>query len=333
MDQSEDQNHEPNTELNQNDNRWQALRTGTNPWLVLAVLILIVVSGIAVVYGYHQQSMVRELSTQSATTNFAMNQLQGQVNALTARLNEVPTAAQTPPATPATAASIAEPPTETSPNPTQTPATPSVTSTKPAPTKHTAAKQRKPVDKRYSKLQAQLADQQQQLKDTQAQVEKYRSDLEGNINSTRDELNGSIAKTHEELVALEKRGERNYVEFDLSKSKQFQRVGPLSLSLRKADTKHKNYNLAMIVDDNELNKKQVNLYEPVWIHTENDSQPVLVVVNRIEKNLVHGYISTPKYKASELASSNAASAAPGPANAPALGGAHNSQQPQQQPQQ
>jgi hypothetical protein len=27
--------------------------------------------------------------------------------------------------------------------------------------------------------------------------------------------------------------------------------------------------LALIVDDNELSKKQVNLYEPIWIHTDN----------------------------------------------------------------
>ena len=110
-------------------------------------------------------------------------------------------------------------------------------------------------------------------------------------------------------MALEKRGERSYFEFDLSKSKQFQRFGPITLSLRKADTKHKNYDLAMIVDDNELNKKKVNLYEPIWIHTENESQPVQVVVNRIGKNLVHGYVSAPKYKPSELATLSAPTAA------------------------
>ncbi len=60
----------------------------------------------------------------------------------------------------------------------------------------------------------------------------------------------------------------------------------------------------MIVDDNQLTKKRVNLYEPIWIHTENESQPVQVVVNRVEKNLVHGYVSAPKYKPSELAVSS-----------------------------
>ncbi len=173
----------------------------------------------------------------------------------------------------------------------------------------TASGKRSPAEsKRLKELQARIDEQQKQLKETQDQVAKNRADLEGNLNSTRDELNGSIAKTHEELVALAKRGERSYFEFDLAKSKQFQRVGPLTLSLRKADTKHKNYNLEMIVDDNRLTKKNVNLYEPIWIHTENESQPVQVVVNRVEKNLVHGYVSAPKYKPSELAVSTAGAA-------------------------
>jgi len=175
---------------------------------------------------------------------------------------------------------------------------------KPVAGKRTAAE-----NKRLKELQARIDEQQKQLKDTQDQVAKNRADLEGNVNSTRDELTGSIAKTHEELVALAKRGERSYFEFDLTKSKQFQRVGPLTLALRRTDTKHKNFNLDMIVDDNRLSKKNVNLYEPIWIHTENDAQPVQVVVNRVEKNLVHGYVSAPKYKPSELAVSSSTNTA------------------------
>src|SRR5262249_9800756 len=120
----------------------------------------------------------------------------------------------------------------------------------------------------------------------------------------------SIAKTHEELVVLAKRGERSYFEFDLEKSKQFQRFGPVTLSLRKADTKHKSFDLQMIVDDNTLTKKKVNLYEPIWIHTENESQPVQVVVNRIDKSHVHGYVSAPKYKPSELVSTSTPAVTP-----------------------
>ena len=148
------------------------------------------------------------------------------------------------------------------------------------------------------------------MKETQDLIAKNRTELEGSLNSTRDELNGSIAKTHEELVALAKRGERSYFEFDLAKSKQFQRVGPLTLSLHKADTKHNTFDMVMIVGDSQLTNKKVNLYEPIWIHAENESQAVQVVVNRIAKDRVHGYVSAPKYKPSELAAASAAAMTP-----------------------
>jgi uncharacterized coiled-coil protein SlyX len=319
-------------ESDHTESGWEAARAGANRWLVLAAVALFGIAAVAFAYGVHQQSVARQLTAQAATANAAVNQMQGQVNALTAKLNELtaaqsaaqPTAASAPPSADSVSESASEISTK-APEPATTPAP----SAKPAPAKRHIVKRRAPVvDKKYEQLQAQLAEQEKQLKETQDEVAKDRSELEGTINSTRDDLNGSIAKTHDELVALEKRGERSYFEFDLSKAKQFQRVGPITLSLRKADTKHKSYDLAMIVDDNELQKKKVNLYEPVWIHTETDSQPVQIVVNRIDKDAIHGYISAPKYKPSELAAAGSTSVTPvsaktTPANTP------NPQQPEQ----
>jgi uncharacterized coiled-coil protein SlyX len=316
MDEYQESNHP-------NENGWAAAK-GANRWLVIAVVALLGIAALSFAYGLRQQSLVHQLTAQTATANAAVNQMQGQLNVVTAKLNDMTTARTLPPA-PAesepAADSSAKTPEAASPS---TPAT----SAKSAPAKRHVAKRRTPVvDKKYLQLQSQLAEQQKQLKETQDEVAKNRSDLEGTINSTRDDLNGSIAKTHEELVALEKRGERSYFEFDLSKSKQFQRVGPVTLSLRKADTKHKSYDVAMIVDDNELQKKKVNLYEPIWIHTETDSQPVQIIVNRIAKDTVHGYISAPKYKPSELAAAGSASVTPVSSKSPA--GAPVPSQPQQ----
>ena len=299
---------------------------------IRAVLVaLVALCGLTTVYGLHERSQVQQLESQATATNTSMSQLQAQVNTLNARLNtppvEAPVATATVPASASTDGESVNEPSTPAPSVAPPPSAPSL-ATKPAPTKHVATKRRTTAaDKRYSQLKTQLDDQQKQLKDAQDQIAKNRADLEGSINSTRDELNGSIAKTHEELVALEKRGERSYFEFDLTKSKQFQRYGPLTISLRKADTKHKNYDLAMIVDDNELNKKKVNLYEPIWIHTENGGQPIQVVVNRIEKNLVHGYVSAPKYKQSELA---ALSSSTNPPVTPAPNSSQSSNPAQQQ---
>jgi hypothetical protein len=252
------------------------------PWVIGAIAALVVIAGLAFGYGLRQQINARHLAAQQSASNMTIDGLQRQLNAVTQQLNSLTAAQQAN----APAAQNAKKPNE------------KVAGV------HSAAKQLSPADRRYKQLAAQLEDQKKELKATEDLVAKNRADLEGNLNSTRDDLNGSIAKTHEELVALEKRGERSYFEFDLEKSKQFQRVGPLTLSLRKADTKHKSFDLSMIVDDNELSKKKVNLYEPIWIHAQNDAQPVQVVVNRVEKNRVHGYVSAPKYKPSELATAD-----------------------------
>ncbi len=158
---------------------------------------------------------------------------------------------------------------------------------------------RAPVDDpRWKKMDAELA--------------KTRSDLEGSIRSSHDELSdsiakshdeltGSIAKSHEDIVALQQRGERDYFEFDVSKSKQFQRTGPISVSLRKANVKHRYCDLEVRVDDDELSKKHVNLFEPIFFSPGGYSQPIELVINRIDKNRIKGYVSRPKYGQAQAA--------------------------------
>jgi len=171
----------------------------------------------------------------------------------------------------------------------------------------------KRVESRLSEQQSQLVEQRARIAETQESVKRTGDQLDGRINSTRDDLNRSIATNHDEVVALQKRGERNIYEFDLTKSKQFQRVGPLSLSLRKADTKHGNYNLTMMVDDKAIDKEHVNLFEPVWISVPDRAQPIQLVVNQIDKNRIRGYISEPKYRSSELAGAPTPAASQAPA--------------------
>jgi len=283
-------------EMNEHESRLETTATGTNRGLVIALVVLLGVVAVALGYGYRQQTMADHLTAQQSVSDATINQMQGQLSAVTSKLNDMTAAQQAQQAQQTQAQAQA-----------QADAAKQTDKKAAAGVAHTGARQPTSTDKRYKQLQAQLADQQKQLKDTQDLVAKNRTDLEGNISSTRDDLNGSIARTHEELVVLQKRGERSYTEFDLMKAKQFQRIGPLTLSLRKADLKHKNYDIEMIVDDNQLTKKKVNLYEPIWIHTENESQPVQIVVMRIEKNLIHGYVSAPKYRPSELATSGTAS--------------------------
>jgi hypothetical protein len=280
----------------------------TSGWLIAVVVVLLVGLCVAVGHSYVQQKTSNRNASQEAAMSATIGQLQGQIDSLSAKLNAL-SAAQTAPApTPAT--------------------TPAGHPAQSAANRAAARRRLAAENRRYKELQSELADQQKQLKATQDQLAQDRSDLEGNIDSTRDQLNGSIAKTHDELVALEQKGERNYYEFDLTKSKKFAHEGPVLISLRKADTKHKNYDLAMIVDDNQMNKKHVNLYEPIWIDG-GDSQEVQVVVNRIDKDHIHGYVSAPKYNQSAQAVTPAPAAAA--ASSSSSGSNNNSSTATQQP--
>ena len=158
-------------------------------------------------------------------------------------------------------------------------------------TPHNTAKPRasRVADRRLSRMQAQLDAQGKEIEETR-----------GDLTSATTQLTGSIAKTHDELVVLEKKGERNYVEFDIQKSKQFQHEGPISISLRKADTKHQFADLQLMVEDRNLIQKHVNLDQPVMYYQSDSELPIQIVINDITKDHIHGYVSAPKYRKSEL---------------------------------
>ena len=157
---------------------------------------------------------------------------------------------------------------------------------------------RQPVeDSRYKKLQSQVDEQGKAIDETRSALAGTQNDL----SNTRTELTGSIARTHDELVVLQKRGERNYYEFDVAKSKQFNFQGPVGVRLKKANVKHDYADLELMLDDRALSQKHVNIYQPVMFYMPDTPQPIELVINSISKDHIHGYISSPKYRQSELA--------------------------------
>jgi len=267
--------------------------------LLFALAAVVTAGGI---YAVREHRETRQLAAGNQALVATLGTMQTQLQALSEKLNALsvqqPAPSSQKPAALGTAVSESKPRVRT------------------APRRMTAHRQ-PPDDPRWKQMQSQLSDQQKELASTRDEVARAREDLQGKLSSTRDELNGSIARTHDEVVTLAKRGERNYFEFQLSRSKQFQRVGPISLSLRKVNFKKKSYDVNLMVDDFQLNKKSVNLYEPVWITLSDRPQPLELVVNRIEKDKIQGYLSEPKYKKSELTASVAPAAPAQPAATPA----------------
>jgi hypothetical protein len=233
---------------------------------IAAAVMGVVVTG----YAIHEHSAALNLEAQNAQTTAALNATQHALSDLTMKVNLLTTRNESPIASPARQSA-------------------QITAGR----RPSAVHRRE--DPRYKKLQLQL--------DAQGKaIEQTRKDLEGDLVNTKTELSGSIAHTHDELVLLRKKGERNYAEFDLSKSKQFKREGALELRLKKANEKHQYADLELMVDDRNLSQKHVNLYQPVMFYTPDSPQAVEVVINNVSKDHIHGYVSAPKYRQSELAS-------------------------------
>jgi hypothetical protein len=261
----------------------------------LAAALLLVLG-----YGIHERSVAASSSAKSAAAAMELKDTRAQLSALSARLDALAKSQQAE-------AAVTDPPAETpavilrAPKP-----APAVAAAKPAPSGalHSSGLKQKP-DPRWKKVQAQLDAQGKQIDAQGKQLESTRQE----IASTRTDLEGSIAKTHDEVVVLQKKGERNYYEFDLDKSKNFHTTGPVGISLRKANTKNQFADLKLLVDDRELSKKHLNLYEPVIFYPSAERQAVELVINSITKNHIRGYISAPKYNGSELADGSATTAA------------------------
>jgi hypothetical protein len=242
-------------------------------------------------YAIHEHNSAQKLAADNVQTTAALTQTQHQVGDLTAKVNQLVSINEAQRAAQAAA------------------------NTKPAAGTRSGAARRPKDDPRFNKLQSQLDEQGKA-------IEQARNDLagtQGDLVNTRTELTGSIAHTHDELVVLQKRGERNYAEFDISKSKEFRRTGPISIRLKKANNKHQFADLEMLVDDRNLSQKHVNLYQPLMFSTPDNPQPVEIVINNISKDHIHGYVAASKYKQSELASmaSTAENAANGTPNSDA----------------
>jgi hypothetical protein len=243
-------------------------------------------------YAIHEHNTAQDLAAKNQQAAAQLNDTKKELSDLTSKVNMLVARADTPPVAPApdTAA-------------TTRPARPSAP--RPAPGVH--------QDSRYKKLQAQIDAQGKAIEDTRTAL----AGTQGDLVNTRTELSGSIAHTHEELVLLQKKGERNYAEFDISKAKDFQHKGPLGIRLKKANVKHQYADLELIVDDRNLSQKHINLYQPAMFYTPDSPQPVEIVINGISKDHIHGYISSSKYGKAELASmqaANEAAAAPAAQN-------------------
>ena len=176
------------------------------------------------------------------------------------------------------------------------------------------------VDGKVSQLSRVTADTDSKVGSLTGTVEGVRQDVAKNrqeieqtvrdLKTVRGDLgvqSGLIATNGTELNALRELGERNYYDFDITKAKQPQRVGAIQVRLKKADRKRNKYTIELWADDKRIEKKNKTLLEPVQFYVLGSRLPYEIVVQKVEKNRIVGYLATPKVAARRSAANTTGS--------------------------
>lgn len=114
------------------------------------------------------------------------------------------------------------------------------------------------------------------------------------LTGTKSELTGAIAHTHDELVALAHRTDRDYFEFHLASKGARQKIGGVLVQLVKTNTKMNLYTVNLFFDDKRTQRRNQSIDEPVFFYMQGAPSTLELVVNKLTKNSVAGYISAPK---------------------------------------
>ena len=168
--------------------------------------------------------------------------------------------------------------------------------------------QRKQADQLQAEL-AQKADQQQvgalnqdvsaqraDLDKTKTALDSVRSDL----GMARSEMGTLIARNHDDIEQLRKMGERDYFEFTAGRKSPV-RVGGVGLTLTKTNVKRHRFNLDLLADDVQVEKKDRTINEPIFFYVKGSKRPYELVINEVKPDQVKGYLSIPKGGAKEVA--------------------------------
>jgi uncharacterized protein (DUF2141 family) len=130
------------------------------------------------------------------------------------------------------------------------------------------------------------------------------------LNSTKEELKMAksemgtlIARNHDEIDQLRRLGEREYVEFTIDGKNKPQKVGNVTVELKGVNQKKNQVNIAMTVEDKRFEKKNRSMNEPIFFYISGTHIPEEIVINKVGKDTVSGYVSIPKANAQQSSAS------------------------------
>jgi small-conductance mechanosensitive channel len=128
-------------------------------------------------------------------------------------------------------------------------------------------------------------------------VTGVKGDLDATKNSiqmARSEMGTLIARNHDEIDQLRRMGQRDYFEFTVQRKGGATKVGSIQIELKDTNTKKNRYTINVLADDNNFEKKDRSVNEPIFFYTGGTRAALELVVNKVTKSTATGYLSVPK---------------------------------------
>jgi uncharacterized protein (DUF2141 family) len=135
------------------------------------------------------------------------------------------------------------------------------------------------------------------VKTVDTKVGGVRTDLDAtrdDLKMARSEMGTLIARNHDEIDQLRRLGERDYIEFTIAGKNKPQKVGNLTVELKNANEKRGQFSVAMTAEDRRLEKKNRAMNEPIFFYLSGTKIPEELVINKVGKDTISGYVSVPK---------------------------------------
>jgi len=145
------------------------------------------------------------------------------------------------------------------------------------------------------------------VKNVDTKVGGVRTDLDTtreDLKMARSELGTLIARNHDEIDQLRRLGERDYIEFTITGKNKPQKVGNVTVELKGVSEKAGRFSVNLTAEDRQLQKKNRAMNEPIFFYLHGTKIPEELVVNKVGKDTVSGYVSIPKANSQPAASSS-----------------------------
>jgi chromosome segregation ATPase len=145
------------------------------------------------------------------------------------------------------------------------------------------------------------------LKTVDTKVGGVRTDLDStreDLKMARSELGTLIARNHDEIDQLRRLGERDYIEFTIAGKNKPQKVGNVTVELKGVNEKKGQFSVNLTAEDRQLQKKNRAMNEPIFFYLHGTKIPEEVVINKVGKDTVSGYVSIPKANSQATASTS-----------------------------